>query len=130
VFAHKGPTDRRSTACARQIARHPRRVEGDYPYGRGSVKPVEPYRRWIEGLTEPGERVVEPCAGTGPASIAAASLGREYIAIDIEEEARDAHRRRKSSHLQSEQATLLAATDSGNDRSVDTDSEQQGGDGR
>jgi hypothetical protein len=111
VFAHKGPTDRRSTACARQLARHPRRTEDGYPYGRGSVKPVEPYRRWIEGLTDPGETVVEPCAGTGPASIAAASLGRESIAIDIEEEARGAYRRRKSAYHQSEQTTLV--TDGG-----------------
>lgn len=116
VFAHKEGSDRRTTASARQIARHPRRVETGYPYGRGSVKPIEPYRRWIEGLTEPGERVVEPCAGTGPASIAAASLGREWAAIDIEEAARDAHRRRKSAYLQDEQTTLAAVADGGKAR--------------
>ena len=33
IFAHKGETDRRTTASARQVARHPRRVEDDYPYG-------------------------------------------------------------------------------------------------
>jgi hypothetical protein len=123
VFAHKGSTDRRSTASARQLARHPRRVEDAYPYGRGSVKPVKPYRRWIEGLTEPDETVVEPCAGTGPASIAAASLGRKSIAIDIEEEARDAHRRRKSAYLQSEQTTLVTDGGGWNDRPLRTDTD-------
>lgn len=125
IFAHKSDTSRRTTACARQLSRHPRRTEDGYPYGRGSVKPVEPYRRWIEGLTDPGETIVEPCAGTGPASIAAASVGREYIAIDIEEEARDAHRRRKSAHLQSEQTTLLAAADGGNIHDVSTGTDRK-----
>lgn len=94
IFAHKGDTDRRSTASARQLARQPRRVEPGYPYGRGSIKPIGPYREWIDALTAPGELVLEPCAGTAPAAIAAEELGREWVAIDIDEDARRAFRKR------------------------------------
>jgi hypothetical protein len=130
VFAHKGETDRRTTAGARQVARHPRRVEDGYPYGWGSVKPVEPYRAWIDGLTEPGETVVVPCAGTAPAAIAAEQLGREWIAVDSEPEAREAYLQRRDALLQvsSEQATLLQADGGRNSRCVGTDTDRSGGD--
>lgn len=113
LFAHRGPTSRRTTVGARQIARQPRRVEDGYPYGWGSVKPIEPYARWIEGLTDPGELVVVPCAGTAPAAIAAEQLGRDCIAIDSEPEAQEAYRRRRGAHLEGKQTTLLTATDGG-----------------
>jgi len=99
IFAHKGETDRRATASARQIARQPRRVETGYPYGRGSIKPIGPYREWVEALSVPGELVFVPCAGTAPAAIAADELGREWIAVDIEEDARRAFRKRRDALL-------------------------------
>lgn len=105
IFAHKGDTDRRATASARQLARQPRRVEPGYPYGRGSIKPVGPYREWIEALTEPGELVLVPCAGTAPAAIAAEELGREWLAVDVEEDARRAFQKRRDALLQN-QTTL------------------------
>jgi len=94
IFAHKGDTDRRATASARQLARQPRRVEPGYPYGRGSIKPLGPYREWVEALTAPGELVLAPCAGTAPAAIAAEESGREWVAVDIDEDARRAFRER------------------------------------
>jgi len=107
LFAHKGPTSRRTTQGARQVARQPRRVEPGYPYGWGSVKPIRPYRNWIEGLTEVGEFVVAPCAGTAPAAIAAEDLRRRWLAIDSEPEGRQAYRRRREAYLEEdEQATL------------------------
>ncbi len=106
VFAHKAETDLRTPVSARQIARHPRRVEDGYPYGWGSLKPVGPYRAWIGGLTEPGETVVVPCAGTAPAAIASEQLGREWVAIDSEHEAREAFRQRRAAYLEDEQMTL------------------------
>lgn len=127
IFAHKGETDRRTTASARQIARHPRRVEDGYPYGWGSVKPVGPYRAWIHGLTEPDETIVVPCAGTAPAAIAAEQLGREFIAIDSEPGARDAYLQRRATYLEGdEQQTLFAVADGGNDCVVDPATEQEG----
>lgn len=116
LFAHKGETTRRSTEGARQVARQPRRIEPDYPYGWGSVKPIEPYRNWIQGLTDVDELVVVPCAGTAPAAIAAEELRRRWIAIDSEPEAREAYRQRRDAYLQNEQSTLLAAADGGLDQ--------------
>lgn len=106
VFAHKGDTDRQTKASARQLARHPRRVEDGYPYNWGSVKPVEPYQHWLDGLCSRGEQVVVPCAGTAPAAIAADRLGLEWTAVDLEPEAREAFRRRKSDLQDSAQSTL------------------------
>ncbi|WP_324758186.1 hypothetical protein [Haloarcula montana] len=106
VFAHKGETDRRWSESARQIARRPQDR-----YGWGSVKPVAPYEAWIESITDLDERVVVPCAGTAPAAIAAERLGREWVAIDCEPEAREAYRRRRENELGSdEQSTLGSVT--------------------
>ncbi|RKD95494.1 hypothetical protein [Halopiger aswanensis] len=119
IFAHKGETDRRTTASARQVARHPRRVEDGYPYGWGSVKPIGPYRAWIEGLTEPGETVVVPCAGTAPAAIAAEQLGREWIAIDSESEAREAYLQRRAAFREENEQTTLVDVVADGGHSVD-----------
>lgn len=107
VFAHRGPTSRKSAASARQLARHPRRTEDGYPYGWGSVKPIIPYLEWIRGLTDPGELVIVPCAGTAPAAIAAEELGREWIAIDSEPEAQDAYLQRRAAYLEGDEQTRL-----------------------
>lgn len=107
VFGHKGETDRRTTVCARQLARQPRRVEDGYPYGWGSIKPIDPYRRWIEGLTDPGELVVVPCAGTAPAAIAAENLDRDWVAIDCEPGARTAYLQRRDAYLEESSQTTL-----------------------
>ena len=83
VFAHKGPTDRRTSVSARQVASWPTET-----YGRGGrAKPVDPYEAWLSGLVDPGERVVVPCAGTAPAAIAARRLfgdAARFVCIDIE----------------------------------------------
>lgn len=106
VFAHNGETDRRWSESARQIARRPQDR-----YGWGSVKPTAPYQAWIEAITEPDETVVIPCAGTAPAAIAAERLGREWVAIDSETDARDAYLRRREDELtQSQQPTLSGVT--------------------
>lgn len=102
LFGHKGETDF-SYESARQIASRPKDK-----FGWKSVKPLEPYRAWTEALTEEGDLVVEPCAGTAPASIAAQQLGRNWIAVDIESEAKKAYTRRRNSVFQAvEQPTLF-----------------------
>jgi hypothetical protein len=88
VFAHKGETDRFGYASAVQFA-HKQRER----YGWFSTKPTSPYKVWIDELTEEGDTVVEPCAGTAPACIATQQLyGDEacYTAIDIEPKAKEA----------------------------------------
>lgn len=98
VFAHKGETERSSSVSARQIA-HQATFDGDW----GSVKPIEPYRNWLEGLMNEGEHLVVPCAGTAPAAIAAEDLYGEdvrYTCIDNEPAALEMFRqRRKEANL-------------------------------
>lgn len=102
VFADKGDTGDRWLESVRQVARRPQER-----FGWGSVKPIDPYEAWIASITEPNELVVVPCAGTAPAAIAAENLGREWIAIDSEPEARDAYRRRREVEIEDNaQATL------------------------
>lgn len=80
-------------------------------YGWHSVKPLEPYREWIDSLTDPGDLVVEPCAGTAPASIAAEELGVEWLAVDIEVDAQLAFERRMAAGTRA-QASLREVTES------------------
>lgn len=125
LFAHKGPTLRRTTEGARQVAHQPRRVEPGYPYGWGSVKPIAPYRNWIKGLTDDDELVVVPCAGTAPGAIAAEDLRRRWLAIDCEPEAREAYLKRRAAYLEGDdQTTLPVASDGSNTRSVETGTER------
>lgn len=97
VFAHKGETDRRTSVAARQLAQKPTER-----YGWGSVKPIEPYYRWLDGLCEPGDHVLIPCAGTAPAAIAAERLGLSWRAIDCEPDAQAAFERRLASQTRQE----------------------------
>jgi len=97
VFAHKGETDRRSSASARQIADRPQER-----YNWGSVKPISPYEEWIEGLIEPGELILIPCAGTAPAAIAAEKVfaeDAEYVCIDNEPDAYTAFQKRRDDEV-------------------------------
>lgn len=97
LFAHKGETDRRTSESARQLAYQ---VRADH--GWDSEKPIGPYETWIDGLTESGCFVVEPCAGTAPACIATEKLYGEdarFLAIDVENEARAAYERRRAAEL-------------------------------
>ena len=105
VMAHKGETDR-ATSCPSKVItpRVPRDVRQEIEWG--TLKPIEPYRRWIDAVTEPGELVYVPCAGTAPAAIAAEQIGREWIAVDSEQDAKDAYEQREELQAISEQTTL------------------------
>lgn len=99
VFAHKGETDRRTSVSARQIADRPQER-----YDWGSIKPISPYEDWMEGLVEPGELILVPCAGTAPAAIAAERIHQEeskYVCIDNEEGAFEAFKRRYEDEITS-----------------------------
>ena len=109
VFAHKGETDRRTPESARQIAERQRN-----DFGWTAVKPLSPYEVWLDALLERGDHVVEPCAGTAPAAIAAERLwgdGARVTCIDIEADAREAYRRRREAELGDDQPTLSEAVD-------------------
>ena len=49
-------------------------------------KPVMALRPPIQAFTKPGEIVLDPFVGSGTTAVAAQSLGRRYIGIDIEPE--------------------------------------------
>lgn len=99
LFAHKGPTDRKTDVSARQLADQPR-VENRY--GWQSTKPIAPYENWVEGLLEPGELVLIPCAGSAPAALAAERVfgdDARYVCIDKEEGAFEAFKQRREAEL-------------------------------
>lgn len=93
VFAHEEATERRTDVSARQVATWPTET-----YGRGGrAKPIAPYEAWIEGLVDPGELILVPCAGTAPAAIAAKRVfgdDANYVCVDIDENAYEAFRAR------------------------------------
>lgn len=93
VFAHDGPTERRTDVSARQVATWPRET-----YGRGGrAKPVDPYEAWIDGLVDEGELILVPCAGTAPAALAARRVfgdDARYVCIDVQEAAYEGFRER------------------------------------
>lgn len=102
VMAHKGETDRMSKAPAKVATERPEfslRQEVDW----GTIKPIEPYRIWLDEVTEKGEMVVIPCAGTAPAAIALEIIyGDEanFFAIDSEVEAKSSYERRRELELE------------------------------
>jgi len=49
-------------------------------------KPLEPLRVWIRYLTNPGDLVLDPFAGSGSTGIACILEGRNYILIEKDEE--------------------------------------------
>lgn len=104
VFAHKGETDRRSSESARQLADRPQER-----YDWGSVKPISPYVAWVEALSEPGELILVPCAGTAPAALAAEKVfddDARYVCIDNEPDAYEAFKRRREAELPHKQQKL------------------------
>lgn len=71
-------------------------------WGWGTVKPLDPFLGWLDAYTDPGDRIVEPCAGTAPATVAAERLHGDdanVLAIDVEAEAREGYRRRREDEL-------------------------------
>lgn len=104
VFAHKGETDRKTSASVRQIA--DRQQE---QYSWGSVKPISPYEQWIDGLLDSEELILVPCAGTAPAALAAENVleNPHYVCVDIEEDAKEAFHRRRQNEVESFQQKRL-----------------------
>lgn len=106
VFAHKGETGRETNVSARQeCERVPRNIRREVDWG--TLKPIKPYKKWIEAVTEPGELVYIPCAGSAPAALAAEQLNRDWIAVDSERGAKEAYETRREIQLDPNQDTLV-----------------------
>lgn len=76
-------------------------------YGRGTVKPLDPYKQWLDEYTVAGDRIVVPCAGTAPAAIAAEDLYGEdvdVLCVDIEDGAKEAYEERRIDELNRQSA--------------------------
>ena len=115
VFATKGETDRTLPESVWQPARHPRWNEPTDEYGQGTVKPISPYRVWMDALVEPGELVLAPCAGSGPALIAAEQLWdtkARAVGVDVTETAKQAYEKRRQTVISPDhQETLGTISD-------------------
>jgi len=118
IFAHKGETDRVLRESVWQPARHPRWNEPTDEYDQGTVKPVTPYRVWLDELAEAGELILAPCAGSGPILLAAEQLwGKQAraVGVDVNESAKQAyHTRRKAVLNPNHQETLGSITETTN----------------
>ena len=67
--------------------------------GYPTQKPVDLYERMIKASSNPGDVVLDPFAGCATTCVAAESLGRQWIGIDINEEAGDVLRTRLQAGL-------------------------------
>ena len=57
--------------------------------GYPTQKPLALYKRMIEASSNPGDMVLDPFAGCATTCVAAEQLGRQWIAVDINEEAEE-----------------------------------------
>ena len=81
--------------------------------GYPTQKPIALYGRMIEASTEPDDVVLDPFAGCATTCVAAERLGRRWIGIDINEEARHVLRDRLQSEVTGSMAwdTLVKTPD-------------------
>jgi len=61
-----------------------------HPWGQG----VEPIRRWINGLSRPGDLVLDPFCGGGATAAVCIELGRNYLTFEIDPQTAEVARRR------------------------------------
>ena len=61
-----------------------------FPSGRGKIHPTEKplplFKRLIELLSDPGQVVLDPCAGSGTTAVACKEMDRVYICGDVNED--------------------------------------------
>jgi site-specific DNA-methyltransferase (adenine-specific) len=58
----------------------------NYPKLHPTQKPVGLLKRLIELFTDPGEVVIDPCAGSGSSLVAAIELNRKAFGFEIDKE--------------------------------------------
>jgi hypothetical protein len=74
----------------------------------GTLKPINPYKKWITSVMDTDELLYVPCAGTAPAAIGLLQEYGEkanYLCVDSKPEARVAFETRKE--LQVDYQTTL-----------------------
>ena len=89
--------------------------------GYPTQKPLALYKRMIEASSNPGDIVLDPFAGCATTSVAAEQLGRQWIAVDINEEAEEVIRERLEREVDASMAwnDILKVLDTAPDRTDD-----------
>ena len=89
--------------------------------GYPTQKPLKLYKRIIEASSNPGDIVLDPFAGCATTSVAAEQLGRNWIGIDINEEAEEVIRERLEREVNASMAwdSVLKVLDTAPDRTDD-----------
>ena len=54
-------------------------------YHHGTIKPVEIMQKFIEKVSNPGDIILDPFAGTNSTGVAALMCGRNFVACELEE---------------------------------------------
>ena len=89
--------------------------------GYPTQKPLKLYKRIIEASSNPGDIVLDPFAGCATTSVAAEQLGRNWIGIDINEEAEEVIRERLEREVNASMAwdSVLKVLDTAPERTDD-----------
>lgn len=85
--------------------------------GYPTQKPVALLKQLIELVTDAGDLVLDPFCGSGTTCVAAKSLGRDYIGMDISGEATQLTEKRLSEMVITESALLKQGIDSYREKS-------------
>ncbi len=96
-------------------------LKGNERTGYPTQKPLVLYKRMIEASSNPGDIVLDPFAGCATTCVAAEQLGRQWIAVDINEEAEEVIRDRLDREVDESMAwdTVLRVLDKPPDRTDD-----------
>ena len=86
--------------AARDVITHISRATKKERTGYPTQKPIALYRRFIEASSNPGDVVLDPFCGCATTLIAAEQAGRNWIGIDLWEEALDIARARVEAECQ------------------------------
>lgn len=76
------PTDFES---AKTVFNYPLNVKDKNKYGHPTIKPLKIVKTLIKNSTQPGDLVLDCFSGSGTTALASSQLGRNFIAIEIDE---------------------------------------------
>ena len=70
-------------------------------------KPLQPLRTLIGAFTQPGELVLDPCAGSGSTLLAAWQMERNYLGVELDPEYYEIARRRLAVEMAKDQRGIV-----------------------
>lgn len=75
-------------------------VDNTYPKIHATQKPIPVLRRLIEIFTDPGDVVIDPCAGSGSTLRAAAELNRSAYGFEVEKKMCETAKKKMLGHAE------------------------------